>query len=85
MVGPREGPDVAFELRQKLNQNLIGRLRNEVALRHFEFVARQRSCAGQETGSARLPPAPENRNRAIRRRGEYRGRCVEVSNPCTRE
>jgi len=48
MVGARERPDIAFEFGKKLDDDLFGGLRDEVALGHFHFVASERACAGEE-------------------------------------
>src|SRR5271169_2280044 len=48
MVGAWERPDIAFEVWQELDQDLIGSLRDEVALGHFQLIAGQRACAGQK-------------------------------------
>ena len=44
MVVARERPDVSFELREKLDGDGIGVLRDEIALGHFQFVALERAA-----------------------------------------
>ncbi len=39
MVASRKRPDVAFEVAQKLDRDRIRCLRDEISLRHFQFVA----------------------------------------------
>src|ERR1700756_953927 len=43
MIAAREGPDVAVEAREKLDDDGIGGLRNEVALRDFQLLFLQRA------------------------------------------
>ena len=43
MVAAGKRPDVAFEMRKEFHDDGVGRLRNEVALRHFQFIALQRT------------------------------------------
>src|SRR5271157_1001071 len=48
MVGAREGPDVALEIGKKLDDDLLGGLRDEIALGHLEFIALQGARTGEE-------------------------------------
>src|SRR5271157_153783 len=48
MVGAGEGPDVALEIGEKLDNDFLGGLRHEVALGHLEFIALQGARAGQK-------------------------------------
>jgi hypothetical protein len=47
MVAARKGPDVAFEMREEFYGDGVGRLRNEIALSHFQFVALKGARFGQ--------------------------------------
>src|SRR5437762_7205408 len=38
MVAAGEGPNITFELREEFHDDGVGSLRDEIALRHFEFV-----------------------------------------------
>src|SRR5208282_3132367 len=46
MIAAREGPDVAFEVREKFYGDGVGGLRNEITLGHFQFVAMERARFG---------------------------------------
>src|SRR5262245_30828621 len=48
MVAARERPDVALEVRKKLDGNGIRSLRHEIALRHLQFIAAERPRSGQQ-------------------------------------
>jgi len=48
MVGAGEGPDVALEVGEEFDDDLLGSLRDEVTLGHFEFVALQSASTGEE-------------------------------------
>ena len=48
MVGAGEGPDVALEIGEKLDDDFLGGLRDEVALGHLEFIALQCARSGKQ-------------------------------------
>src|SRR5437763_485069 len=48
VVVARKGPNVAFKLRKKFDEDGIGVLRDEVALGHFQFVALERPASGHQ-------------------------------------
>ena len=48
MVGAGKGPDVALEIGEKLDDDFLGGLRDEVALGHFELIAVQGARAGEK-------------------------------------
>src|SRR6266704_3941137 len=48
MIATREGPDVTVEMRQKLYGYRVRRLRNEISLRHFQFIAFERARSGKQ-------------------------------------
>src|SRR5260221_9041922 len=48
MIATREGPDVTVEMRQKLYGYRVRSLRNEIALRHFQFIAFESARSGKQ-------------------------------------
>src|SRR5262249_10605724 len=48
MVATRERPDVPVKMGQKFDDYGIRRRGYEIALRHFQFIALQRACSGEQ-------------------------------------
>src|SRR5258708_29014461 len=48
MVAARKGPDIPFEISQKLYGDGVSSLRNEISLRYFQLVALERARLRQQ-------------------------------------
>jgi len=48
MIATRERPDVAVKVRQEFDGDCVGDSGNEIALRHFKFVALKRTSFGKQ-------------------------------------